>query len=75
MSENFKPYAGLTEIQYKSLPIYIQKDIEAFELGIKTNSTVLDCLYEELRASINSAKHGYEISQEMVDHLWNEYIE
>ncbi len=39
----------------KFLPLYLKKDIAALEEGIKTNSHLLDCLYNEVQGSINSA--------------------
>lgn len=59
----------------KTLPIYIQKDINA--LKAYHNGTLNhpeDCLYCELEASINSAQHGFEISKEIADYLRAKYL-
>ena len=38
------------------LPDYLQQDLDAFKAGLKTNSTLLDCLWSELYGSINIAE-------------------
>jgi len=55
------------------LPPYLKKDIIALQEGIKSNSSVLDCLYNEVQGSINSAFHGKEITREQADYLWEKY--
>ncbi len=47
-----------------NLPAAIQKDIDAYLEGIRTQSSVLDCLADELYGSINASQWGWEISKE-----------
>ena len=56
-----------------TMPAFIKKDIIALQEGIKNNSSVLDCLYNEVQGSLNSAFHGKEISKEQFDYLWEKY--
>jgi len=58
----------------RGLPVYLQKDIDALIEGEKSNVSHLDCLYDELYGSINSAYHGYEITKEQADYLFNKYL-
>lgn len=37
------------------LPPYLQHDLDAYKEGVRTNSTLLDCLWSELYGSINGA--------------------
>jgi len=57
-----------------SLPGYLRRDIEALEKGREANSSVLDCLYNEVQGSINSAMWDREISKELADLLWETYL-
>ena len=56
-----------------TLPAYLKNDIIALQKGIKNNSSVLDCLYNEVQGSINSAFHGKEITREQAEYLWEQY--
>ena len=56
-----------------TLPIYLKNDIIALQKGIENNSSALDCLYNEVQGSINSAFHGKEITREQADYLWEKY--
>ena len=60
----------------KNLPKYLVKDIEAMKEGIKNKNTItyLDCLYNELQGSINSAFWNNEITEEQCDYLFKKYI-
>lgn len=58
----------------RTLPRYLRNDIEAFKEGVRTNSTVLDCLWDELYGSINSAFYDNEISEAEARHLREEYL-
>ncbi len=58
----------------KFLPLYLKKDIAALEEGIKTNSHLLDCLYNEVQGSINSAFYDNEITKEQADYLRRKYL-
>lgn len=58
----------------RTLPRYLRNDIEAFKEGVRTNSTVLDCLWDELYGSINSAFYDNEISETEAKYLREEYL-
>lgn len=62
------------EIIEKTLPIYLQKDIEALKKGRLENSSLLDCLYSELYGSINSALYSYEKTDELAELLRKKYL-
>ena len=52
------------------LPGYLQQDLDAFKEGLKTNSTLLDCLWGELYGSINVAEiNEGAITPEHADYL------
>ena len=52
------------------LPGYLQRDLDAFKEGLKTNSTLLDCLWGELYGSINIAEiNEGAITPEHADYL------
>ena len=57
-----------------NLPAAIQKDIDAYLEGIRTQSSVLDCLWDELYGSINASQWGWEISKEQADYLRAKYL-
>ena len=56
------------------LPAAIQKDIDAYLEGIRTQSSVLDCLWDELYGSINASQWGWEITKEQADYLRQKYL-
>ena len=56
------------------MPAAIQKDIDAYLEGIRTQSSVLDCLADELYGSINASQWGWEISKEQADYLRAKYL-
>ena len=56
------------------LPAAIQKDIDAYLEGIRTQVTYLDCLWDELYGSINASQWGWEISKEQADYLRAKYL-
>ncbi|MBL7576469.1 hypothetical protein SAMN00017477_0093 [Peptoniphilus asaccharolyticus DSM 20463] len=58
----------------RTLPEYLQKDINAYKEGIRTKSTVIDCLWGELYGSINSAQYDFLISKEEADYLRKKYL-
>ena len=62
------------EIFEASLPVILQKDIIAWEEGLSNNSSLLDCLFCELQASINSAFYAKAITEEQADFLRREYL-
>ena len=59
----------------KTLPQYLQHDIEALQKGINDkNCTYLDCLYDELYGSINAAQWDNEITIAEAEYLRNKYL-
>lgn len=58
----------------KSLPVYLENDLKKLKKGLKEKSKLLDCLYNELQGSINSAFVDGEISEEQCDYLYDKYI-
>jgi len=60
----------MLEIDEKSLPLSIQKDIEALKKCWKGESDIAeDLLWCELYGSINGSQYGNEISKEVADIL------
>ena len=57
------------------LPEYLQHDLDAYKEGLKTNSSLLDCLWGELYGSINLAavSEGV-ITPEHADYLRKKYL-
>lgn len=62
------------EVFELSMPGYLKRDIEAWKEGLRTNSTLLDCLWGEVYGSINSAFYDNEISEEEADYLREKYL-
>ncbi len=63
------------QLNEKTLPTYIQKDIEALKAYHRGElNHPEDCLWCELYGSINSAQHGFEITQEVADYLRAKYL-
>lgn len=58
----------------KSLPVYLENDLKKLKKGLKEKSKLLDCLYNELQGSINSAFVDGEISEKQCDYLYDKYI-
>lgn len=57
------------------LPDYLQQDLDAFKEGVKTNSTLLDCLWSELYGSINIAEiNEGVITPEHADYLRQKFL-
>lgn len=56
------------------LPQYLKNDIVALIDGLKTKSTLLDCLFGEVQGSINSAFYDNEITREQAEYLRREYL-
>lgn len=67
-------HQSLEEISEKSLPPYLKKDILAFEKGIKNKSDVLDCLYNEVQDSNNSAYYDHQITKAQAALLRKKYL-
>ena len=57
------------------LPNYLQHDLDAYKEGLKTKSSILDCLWGELYGSINLAEisEGV-ITSEHADYLRRKYL-
>jgi uncharacterized circularly permuted ATP-grasp superfamily protein len=58
----------------KILPPYLQNDLRSLEEGIKNNSTLLDCLYDEVYGSINAAYWDREITFDEAAFLRKKYL-
>ncbi|MDA3048219.1 MULTISPECIES: hypothetical protein [unclassified Campylobacter] len=59
----------------RTLPLYLQQDIQAYKACIEANDKLhLDLYWGELYGSINSAQYGYEISKEIADYLRKKYL-
>lgn len=57
------------------LPDYLQHDLDAYIKGLKTNSSLLDCLWGELYGSINMAEiSDGAITPEHADYLRKKYL-
>ena len=57
------------------LPEYLQHDLDAYKDGVKSNSSLLDCLWGELYGSINIAEiSDGVITQEHADYLRKKYL-
>lgn len=53
----------------KGLPEYLQHDLDAFIKGYTENSSLMNCYYCELQASINSSEVDKEISSYHANYL------
>lgn len=57
------------------LPGYLQNDLDAYKNGLKSHSTLLDCLWGELYGSINMAEiSDGVITAEHADYLRKKYL-
>lgn len=57
------------------LPDYLQRDLDAYKEGLRTGSTLLDCLWGELYGSINMAEiSDGTITSEHADYLRKKYL-
>jgi len=57
-----------------TLPLYLKKDIEAWINKTDADKDIWDCLWCELYGSINSAQHGFEISENEAWYLRKKYL-
>ncbi len=66
----------LQEQSYEfGLPNYLQHDLDAYKEGLKTNSSLLDCLWGELYGSINIAEiNEGAITPEHADYLRKKFL-
>lgn len=60
----------LSDCREVGLPGYLQHDLDAYKEGVRTGSTLLDCLWGELYGSIN----GAEIDDQAITHAHAEYL-
>ncbi len=59
----------------RGLPEYLQHDLDVYKKALKEGSSLMDCLWGELYASINAAeKTDGIISSEHADYLRNKYL-
>ena len=57
------------------LPEYLQHDLDAYKEGLKTHSSLLDCLWGELYGSINIAQiNDAAITPEHADYLRKKFL-
>lgn len=63
-----------SERMERSLPRFLKDDIEALLKGIENQSSLLDCLYNEVQGSINSAFYGNQITEEQANYLREKYL-
>ena len=57
------------------LPDYLQHDLDAYKHGLKTHSSLMDCLWGELYGSINIAEiNEGSITPEHADYLRTKYL-
>ena len=66
----------LQEQSYEfGLPNYLQHDLDAYKEGLKTKSSLLDCLWGELYGSINIAEiNEGAITSEHADYLRKKFL-
>ncbi len=57
-----------------NLPPYLQHDIDALRQGLEQDVLYLDCLFDELYGSINSAEWDDEITHEQAAYLREKYL-
>ena len=57
-----------------NLPASLQGAIKDYDDGVKSNSSLLDCLWGELYGAINAHQHSGRISQEQADYLRAKYL-
>ncbi|MGN0379182.1 MAG: transcriptional regulator [Butyrivibrio sp.] len=67
--------AELEQAYEYGLPEYLQQDLDAYKNGLKTHSSLLDCLWGELYGSINMAEiSDGAITSEHADYLRKKYL-
>ena len=64
----------LVEHWENNLPPYLQHDINALIEGKKKQVLYLDCLFDEVYGSINSAYYDGCITKEQADYLRQKYL-
>lgn len=59
----------------QGLPDYLQQDLDAYKEGLRTKSSIMDCLWGELYGSINVAEISDGIiTSEHADYLRKKYL-
>lgn len=61
------------EILIMTLPPFLKEDLERFS-SADHDDPLVDCMVEELKASINAAYWGYEITAEQANYVAEEYL-
>ena len=57
------------------LPAYLQHDLDAYKEGLRSGSTLIDCLWCELYGSINGAEiDDHAITHEHAEYLRDKYL-
>lgn len=65
----------LEQMYEHGLPEYLQHDLDAYKEGLRTHSSLLDCLWGELYGSINiAATSDGIITPEHADYLRKKYL-
>lgn len=65
----------LEELYEHGLPEYLQHDLDAYKEGLRTDSSLLDCLWGELYGSINIAQiNDGAITPDHADYLRKKYL-
>lgn len=75
--ENTEPHMGRpNDSSYleADLPQSLQAAITAYEEGLASDSSLLDCLWGELYGTINAHQHGGRITKEQADYLRAKYL-
>lgn len=72
-------YERVQQLREKSyefgLPKYLQQDLDAFKEGLRTKSSLIDCLWSELYSSINIAEiNEGSITQEHANYLRSKFL-
>lgn len=58
----------------RDLPTYLQHDIDVYLKGRAENSSLLDCMLDEIYGSINSAEVDGAITREQATYLRKKYL-
>ena len=76
IEELMKLETGPQQVSYleASLPGFLQKSIDDCLRGEREQVDYLDCLYDDLYGSINSAQWGGDITREQADYLREKYL-
>lgn len=56
------------------LPVFLKKSIDSFRKALRTNSTLLDCYFDELCSSINIAEIEQYITHEIANKIRRRYF-